>query len=301
MRKLLSLIVLIALFSSVGKSQGPASSFFGLRPPGNIPEVFAPGIVSTSGFEHSKIGFSADGSVLYWATEPPGEGVSQIQQKIWFARKSKGVWSSPEILKVSQIAVRCPTLYPPSGELFFIGSDDPPTTDPHKVRTDLYRIENGNESARKITDDFPLTGGCWSFSFAANGNLYFDNPDNKLGIFEIYFSEFKNGSYSAPRKMEAVINDGSDNLHPFISPDEKYLIFCSFRKGGYGIADLYISFRNPDGQWTEARNMGSVVNSEMLERFPSVSPDGKYLFFTKNGGKASDYYWVSASVIGEHR
>jgi len=46
--------------------------------------------------------------------------------------------------------------------------------------------------------------------------------------------------------------------------------------------------------------MGSLINTDMLERFPSISPDGKYLFFTRNkGSEISDFYWVSAKIIEE--
>jgi len=90
--------------------------------------------------------------------------------------------------------------------------------------------------------------------------------------------------------MNGSINDGNTSVQPFISPDESYLIFCYFRPGGQGTADLYISIREENGNWSEAQNIGNVINTEMLERFPSVSPDGKYLFFTRNRGEVSDYY-----------
>ena len=37
--------------------------------------------------------------------------------------------------------------------------------------------------------------------------------------------------------------------HPFIAPDESYLIWDSEREGGFGESDLYISFRQDDGSW----------------------------------------------------
>jgi Tol biopolymer transport system component len=71
-------------------------------------------------------------------------------------------------------------------------------------------------------------------------------------------------------------------------------------------------------------NLGETVNTEHLEFCPSVSRDGKYLFFTSNRPKAQeiadrsgireelgvtpsaerpdiDIYWVDAGFIESHR
>ena len=79
--------------------------------------------------------------------------------------------------------------------------------------------------------------------------------------------------------------------HPYIAPDESYVIFDGIRPSGYGDCDLYISF-NKNGIWTEAYNLGSKINSEMCEMTPSVSPDGKHLFFHRGEDVKGDIYWV---------
>ena len=60
-----------------------------------------------------------------------------------------------------------------------------------------------------------------------------------------------------------------------------------------GWADFYITFRNFDGTWGDALHMGDVVNNETNNICPSLSHDGKYLFFTSN----NDIYWVSTDII----
>ena len=107
-----------------------------------------------------------------------------------------------------------------------------------------------------------------------------------------------------------------------MAPDESYLIFGSLpREGGLGGVDYLISFRNPDGTWTRAVNMGAAVNSPAGEWSASLSPDGRYLFFqsTRNtvparsaaplryaglqrmqgepGNGQSDIYWIDAAFI----
>jgi len=57
-----------------------------------------------------------------------------------------------------------------------------------------------------------------------------------------------------------------------------------------------IGFSDEDGIWQKAIDMGPLFADT---RFPSVSPDGKYLFFTKfTEGGHEDFYWVDAKIIG---
>jgi hypothetical protein len=94
---------------------------------------------------------------------------------------------------------------------------------------------------------------------------------------------------------------------PYISPDEDYLIFESTRPEGIeGSHDLYITFKDNAGAWKTPINMGPKINSAGMERFPRVSPDGKYLFFASNrdqsqGKVGFDIYWIDAKVIQELR
>lgn len=269
--------------------------YLGQKPPEMIPEIFASGIVSTAGFEHSKIEMAGDGSILYWAAQPEGNDAGSLRQKIWFVKKDNDVWAKPESLPVDQLGVRSPTIFPNTSDLLFIGSDDKTATDAHELKDDLFRIDGGHKKAENISGQFPMLKKSWSFSFAPSGNLYYDYPDGDT--CNIYCSEYKDGVYGAPQRLNSSINDGNTSVHPCVSPDESYLIFSSFRPGGQGIADLYISFKDKNGNWSDAQNMGNVINTSMLERFPSLSPDGKYLFFTRNNSESSDYYWVDAKVI----
>jgi Tol biopolymer transport system component len=88
---------------------------------------------------------------------------------------------------------------------------------------------------------------------------------------------------------------------PFIEPNERYLLFCRQSPEGFGKTDIYISFRNADGTWTKAINMGSKINTPEEEGFPSISPDGKYLFFCREGKFGFNPYWVSSKIIEELR
>jgi Tol biopolymer transport system component len=95
--------------------------------------------------------------------------------------------------------------------------------------------------------------------------------------------------------------DNTLNWTPFVAPDESYLVFSSNRSGSldeYG--DIYICFRNTDQSWSEAISLGETINTSQQERFPAISPDGKYLFFTRwTPDYDEDVFWVSTKVIND--
>ena len=84
---------------------------------------------------------------------------------------------------------------------------------------------------------------------------------------------------------------------PFIAPDESYLIFSRSVPEERGRSDLFISFRDVDGTWTEAVNMGDAIDSLQNEVSPVVTPDGRYLVFLRVSGEVNDVYWTKADII----
>jgi OOP family OmpA-OmpF porin len=68
----------------------------------------------------------------------------------------------------------------------------------------------------------------------------------------------------------------------FLSADGKVLLFAGVgytTRGGY---DLYVSLK-VDGKWTEPRGLGPAINTKNFEVTPTLSLDGKRLFFASNG------------------
>ena len=94
---------------------------------------------------------------------------------------------------------------------------------------------------------------------------------------------------------------------PFVSPDEKYVVFSSRRPSNVGAGDLFVAFRRADGGWDEPVHLGKTVNSAQTDFCPFVTPDGKYFFFsrrhrdTKGTVTAGDVYWVDAKFLEQFR
>jgi Tol biopolymer transport system component len=177
-----------------------------------------------------------------------------------------------------------------------------------KVRqTDIYKVDKNGDNwteATRLSEPLNSTANEWHPSLTANGDMYFATERfNDRFQADIYKSIFVDGHFKEPVKLSDAINSEYNDGDPMISPDESFLIFHSERPGGFGGHDLYISFRTDDGSWTKAKNMGPAINSEQLEFGPSLSPDGKFFFFTRRESFQttipSKIYWVSASIIEE--
>jgi len=94
------------------------------------------------------------------------------------------------------------------------------------------------------------------------------------------------------------VNSKDGEYNSFVAPDDSYLIFTSIRaEDNYGEGDLYICFHKQDGTWTRAINMGPEINSFARDYCPSVSPDGKYFFFSSRKYGTEDIFWVDAAII----
>ena len=72
------------------------------------------------------------------------------------------------------------------------------------------------------------------------------------------------------------------------------MIFDRRPSSGGNPADLYITFRNSNDIWTEPVSLGEEINTSALETNAFVTPDEKYMFFTRK----FDVYWVKADFIG---
>ena len=123
---------------------------------------------------------------------------------------------------------------------------------------------------------------------------------SKFGLEYVFpelpmMSVFEDGQYQEPEFLPDEINH-LRGAHPFIAPDESYLIFDA-QPDGMGKSQLFVSFRTEAGGWTRARPFDSTINATDTENIPYVSPDGKYFFFHRT----NDIYWVDAAVIARLR
>jgi len=259
------------------KMQGP---LLGQTPPGMVAEPFAPGIVSKSGWELE--GVFAPGMQEFYFTTRSGKG-SPIT--VIGLRQQDNEWK-----KYITFKRRGEVTFSPDGQRMHMAKG-------YKDRTGEGWSEWQSLGPMFDRDEY----GIMRLTASAKGTYVFD--DYKSGDV-IRLSVVKDGKRQAPTPMGPMVNSGEMTAHPFIAPDESYLIWDSERPDGFGDSDLYISFRQPDGSWGPAINMGSQVNSPGWDAYATVTPDGKYILFNRTVNEENnntDIYWVDAKVIDELR
>ncbi|MCU0417095.1 MAG: OmpA family protein [Cytophagaceae bacterium] len=105
-----------------------------------------------------------------------------------------------------------------------------------------------------------------------------------LGDCDLYISRKIAGEWSTPQNLGSQVNSNAWDSHPSLSSDGRTLYFTSGRAGGYGSADIYVSYALEDGTWSKAKNLGNTINSKGSETSPFWHASGDRLYFT------SDYH-----------
>jgi len=134
--------------------------------------------------------------------------------------------------------------------------------------------------------------------------LYFSSGRNCSGVAncpaKIFYSKLLNGNYLTAENA-VQLNIQGDNESIYVSADESFAILSNVTKNETN-SDLYLSYRNANNEWNQPQKLDSTINTKDWELRPFVSPDKKYLFFTrmrfgKQGVVESDIYWVSTKNI----
>ncbi|MFK7773999.1 MAG: OmpA family protein [Saprospiraceae bacterium] len=130
-------------------------------------------------------------------------------------------------------------------------------------------------------------------SLTADGNQLIYTA-RLYGQEDFIMSTKKDGVWQKGVPLNGVNTEQNEGAQS-ISADGKFLVFTACnRKDGYGSCDLYYS-EIRDGRWTSAANIGSPINSRGWESQPSISADGRAIYFTSNrkGGQGGKDIWIS--------
>ncbi|MFD2200372.1 OmpA family protein [Shivajiella indica] len=139
------------------------------------------------------------------------------------------------------------------------------------------------EGISKIINTSYNEGTC---TISADGNILIytscDAPDS-FGSCDLYIAYRVNGEWRRSENMGKNVNSRNWDSQPSLSADGRILFFSSDRKGGYGGNDIWYTLRMPDGTWSDAKNLGSIINSPKDEVSPFIYFNNEILFFASNG------------------
>jgi len=263
--------------------------YLGQTPPGITPVIFAPGIVSRDGSQ-GKVCIAPDNSeIIFWEREWV-HNTSRLLSVIC----TNGVWGAPVVLPFSQEYINNELALCPDGTRLFFVSNRPLESGNEAGQTpdiwisdkvDGHWGEPRNAGAPVNTPDIEVQPLCTD-----NNRLYFCRQTGD--VRGVYFSDFKNGRFTEP--MPVQLNTTAGGISgPCISPDQRKLFVHAKDERLSTGWDLYVAFADESGRWGELLRLGPSINTERSEADATVSPDGKYLFFSRD----NDVYWVNMSIV----
>ena len=130
-------------------------------------------------------------------------------------------------------------------------------------------------------------------SFTADQALLIYTAVRK-GQEDFYESRYENGEWSVGKPIDDLNTSGNEGAQT-ISADGRVMIFTACdRPDGQGGCDLYIAHHDGE-QWSKAQNMGPNINTRFWDSQPSISSNGRLLYFASNrpGGKGKNDIWIS--------
>ncbi len=141
-------------------------------------------------------------------------------------------------------------------------------------------------------------GPAATMNVSPNGQvLYVYGAEDEGSIME---STLVGETWTTPQKMDAPINlPNSWETHVAVTSDGETVYFISNRKGGSGGRDIWRVKKLPTGEWSEAYNMGPVLNTPFEEEAVFISPDEKTLYFSSQGHNSMGGFDVFRSDIDE--
>jgi len=276
--------------------------------PGNEPQPL--GIdLAASGKLHGRLEFTREGGVLYTVFAQRPERVPPIVGGVASARPEGGGLAPPvlraewEDLWPSGIALSM------DRQLLVMGAH---VSDAH-ARFDYglfaaHRTPTGWSEPRLIEHTFTADRSAANPTLARDGTLYFSTwANSSVDVPNLYRMEPKGDGYGEATPLTGGIND--PDLHvgdPYVDPDERFMLVNVHGPDNVGPADIAISRRLADGGWGPPEGLGARLGqtAEHFDRFPSISPDGRVLFWaraigSRYPGEHTEYWWVSTDILLE--
>ena len=184
MRYPLFFIGWLTLMSQGWAQTGPPGSYLGQMPPGKVPQIFAPGFISTEAFEFAG-SFSPDGRIYVFTRRPDAAGAAN---RLYITVMGEdGTWTPPSLAPFGRDVMEIEPHIAPSGDCLFFGSD---RSKPAEAagRGEIWFVERNSQGwgeAKYLKG--PVNRGMAMYVTATRrGDLYYTGYDQgQYGIFRI--------------------------------------------------------------------------------------------------------------------
>jgi len=263
------------------------------------PKNAGPGI--NSNFYEYFPSITADGNTMLFTRNLRFEGKEGSQEDFYMSEKINNEWQTAKPLNSinSMGNEGAPTLSADGQFMFFVLCPDAMESYGRSGKKgfgscDIFYSKKVNGKwSEPINVGEPINTNHWETqpSFSSDGKtLYFVRGYiTREGIRnqDIYMTQVGvDGRFSVPVKLGPNINSDGKEESVYIHPDNSTLYFSSDGFPGLGGLDLYMSKRQPDGEWGPAVNLGYPINTYRDENSLLVGPDGNLAYFAseRSGG-----------------
>ena len=275
---------------------------------GQAAELFAPGVISDAR-QQWRITFTPDGSTAYFTSSDGFFPVTR-QATIYVTQRRGEQWSTPEVASFSGTWSDIDPFVSADGQRLYFSSIRPVNGE---TRGDLdiwvmERVGEGWGPPARLGDEVNTAEDELYPSSARNGTLYYASGPRAPAAgkhWDIFRAPRRGAGFAPGERLGPAVNRAPDEtepglqaaweFNPEISPDERTLIFTSLRPGA-GLGDLYVSHRR-GGQWSPALSLGPLVNTAADEYHPTLSPDGRWLYFVRRQEGNGDFYRIATASL----
>lgn len=160
-----------------------------------------------------------------------------------------------------------------------------------------FRPENLGTAVNSVDDDYlpAITADGTTLIFTRRSPRTASTTANTPEEEDFFLSRCdSHGVWGTAQRMDPPVNTTDNEGAQCISYDGRIMLFTACgRRDGAGRCDLYQSVWH-NGRWGKPRNMGPVINTGHWESQPSLSADGKALYFVSDrpGGYGGTDIWV---------
>lgn len=263
----------------------PKGPYLGQETPSVLPQVFAPDVISVEGRYEGTISFSPELNEVYFGANNPGG-----ETHIYFSKLTDNGWTAikrANFTKGEKDEEIHPFVSRDGKRIYFTGLNSDLTD------TRIWyvnRFDHGWGNPVKLGS--PINNEQVFYANQARSDeLYYYN----LNQGKTFYASASGESFN--QTQEIALEPGFH--HAVIAPSQDYMIVNGRNKDkGRRDNDLFVCFKQADGSWSKPVNLGKTINTHVNEKGPSITHDGKYLFFGRDedDGKAN-IYWVSTEVI----
>jgi len=160
-----------------------------------------------------------------------------------------------------------------------------------------YSVREGSRWRRPVNLGPAVNTVAWEGHPCLSGDgrtLYFasSRPGGEGGS-DIWYTRLVGGAWAEAQPLGTPVNTPGNEDSPFLHADDQSLYFSSDYHPGFGGQDIFLSFRNEDGSWSEPQNLGYPLNTVAHESHLFVNAQGREGFMNsdREGGLGgSDIY-----------